>query len=41
VKDSFNSYPIDRLASAGAVAALDDEDWFAARATRSSTPAKA
>jgi histidinol-phosphate aminotransferase len=32
VKDSFNSYPIDRLASAGAVASLDDEDWF--RATR-------
>ncbi|KQW64447.1 histidinol-phosphate transaminase [Variovorax sp. Root411] len=32
VKDSFNSYPIDRLASAGAVAALEDEDWF--RSTR-------
>jgi histidinol-phosphate aminotransferase len=30
VKDSFNSYPIDRLASAGAVASLDDEDWFRA-----------
>jgi histidinol-phosphate aminotransferase len=28
VKDSFNSYPIDRLASAGAVASLDDEAWF-------------
>jgi len=28
VKNSFNSYPIDRLASAGAVAALDDEAWF-------------
>jgi len=28
VKDSFNSYPLDRLASAGAVAALEDEDWF-------------
>jgi histidinol-phosphate aminotransferase len=28
VKDSFNSYPIDRLASAGAVAALDDDAWF-------------
>jgi histidinol-phosphate aminotransferase len=32
VKDSFNSYPLDRLASAGAVAALEDEDWF--RSTR-------
>ncbi|MGJ7527844.1 histidinol-phosphate transaminase [Variovorax sp. GB1P17] len=30
VKDSFNSYPLDRLASAGAVAALDDEAWFKA-----------
>jgi len=29
VKNSFNSYPIDRLASAGAVAALEDEAWFA------------
>ncbi len=28
VKDSFNSYPLDRLASAGAVAALHDEAWF-------------
>lgn len=28
VKDSFNSYPLDRLASAGAVAALDDVEWF-------------
>jgi histidinol-phosphate aminotransferase len=28
VKNSFNSYPIDRLASAGAIAALDDEAWF-------------
>ena len=28
VKDSFNSYPLDRLATAGAVAALEDEDWF-------------
>lgn len=32
VKDSFNSYPLDRLATAGTVAALDDEDWF--RTTR-------
>ena len=30
VKDSFNSYPLDSLATAGAVAALDDEDWFTA-----------
>ena len=29
VKNSFNSYPIDRLASAGAVAALEDDAWFA------------
>lgn len=30
VKDSFNSYPIDRLASAGAIAALEDEMHFEA-----------
>ncbi len=29
VKNSFNSYPLDRLALAGAVAALEDEAWFA------------
>ncbi|MDB5829410.1 MAG: histidinol-phosphate aminotransferase [Variovorax sp.] len=28
VKDSFNSYPLDRLASAGAIAALEDERYF-------------
>jgi histidinol-phosphate aminotransferase len=28
VKDSFNSYPIDRLAEAGATAAIEDEAWF-------------
>ncbi|MGA8010417.1 MAG: histidinol-phosphate transaminase [Thiomonas sp.] len=28
VKDSFNSYPLDRLALAGAEAALDDADWL-------------
>jgi histidinol-phosphate aminotransferase len=28
VKDSFNSYPLDGLAIAGAVAAIDDEAWF-------------
>ena len=29
VKNSFNSYPIDRLAEAGATAAMDDEAYFA------------
>ncbi len=29
VKDSFNSYPIDRLAGAAAAAALADEAWLA------------
>ncbi|MCK1389982.1 histidinol-phosphate transaminase [Bradyrhizobium sp. 1] len=28
VKDSFNSYPLDCLAIAGAVAAIKDEAWF-------------
>lgn len=28
VKNSFNSYPLDRLAQAGAIAALQDEAWF-------------
>lgn len=28
VKNSFNSYPLDRLAVAGAVAALDDREYF-------------
>ncbi|HVL02592.1 MAG TPA: histidinol-phosphate transaminase, partial [Dongiaceae bacterium] len=28
VKDSFNSYPLDRFALKGAVAALEDEDYF-------------
>lgn len=28
VKDSFNSYPLDRLAQAGALAAYEDEDWL-------------
>jgi histidinol-phosphate aminotransferase len=28
VKNSFNSYPLDRLAQAGAVAALEDREWF-------------
>lgn len=30
VKNSFNSYPLDRLALAGAVASVEDEDWFTA-----------
>ncbi len=33
VKNSFNSYPLDRLAQAGAIAALQDEDWFARSCT--------
>lgn len=28
VKDSFNSYPLDRLAQAGASAAIEDRDYF-------------
>ncbi len=28
VKDSFNSYPLDRFAQAGAVAALEDQSYF-------------
>ena len=28
VKDSFNSYPLDRFAQAGAVAAMEDEAYF-------------
>jgi histidinol-phosphate aminotransferase len=28
VKDSFNSYPLDRLAEAGATAAIEDIKWF-------------
>ncbi|MFG5409169.1 histidinol-phosphate transaminase [Piscinibacter sakaiensis] len=34
VKDSFNSYPLDRVASAGAVAAMQDEAWFQATRAR-------
>ena len=30
VKNSFNSYPIDRLALVGAAAAMEDESWFEA-----------
>jgi histidinol-phosphate aminotransferase len=28
VKNSFNSYPVDRLAMAGAIAAIEDRDYF-------------
>lgn len=28
VKNSFNSYPLDKLAQVGAQAAFEDEDWF-------------
>lgn len=28
VKDSFNSYPLDRLAQVGALAAWGDDEWF-------------
>ena len=34
VKDSFNSYPLDRLALAGATAAIDDEAYFDAARKR-------
>ncbi|MBX3651621.1 MAG: histidinol-phosphate transaminase [Burkholderiales bacterium] len=30
VKDSFNSYPLDRFAQAGATAAMEDEEYFRA-----------
>lgn len=30
VKDSFNSYPIDKLAEVGAIAAMEDVDYFEA-----------
>jgi histidinol-phosphate aminotransferase len=30
VKDSFNSYPLDRFAQAGATAAMDDDAYFSA-----------
>jgi histidinol-phosphate aminotransferase len=28
IKDSFNSYPLDRLAQAAGLAALEDEEWL-------------
>ena len=36
-QDSFNSYPLDRLALVGASAAMDDEAWF--ETTRRRSPA--
>ena len=29
IKDSFNSYPLDRLAQVGAIAAIEDREWLA------------
>ncbi|MBO1358330.1 histidinol-phosphate transaminase [Acetobacter sacchari] len=34
VKDSFNSYPLDRLAQVGAQAAIEDENWFSESVAR-------
>ncbi len=34
VKDSFNSYPIDRFAEAGAIASFEDEAYFKETATK-------
>lgn len=34
VKDSFNSYPLGGLAQAGAIAAIEDEAWFAETRSR-------
>jgi histidinol-phosphate aminotransferase len=34
VKDSFNSYPLGRLAQTGAIASLEDEAWFQESRTR-------
>ncbi len=34
VKNSFNSYPLDRLAIAGGIGALEDESWFQRIRTR-------
>jgi histidinol-phosphate aminotransferase len=34
VKDSFNSYPLDRFALAGATASMQDEPWFKATCRR-------
>jgi histidinol-phosphate aminotransferase len=34
VKDSFNSYPIDRLAQVAAIAAYEDDAWFRANCAK-------
>lgn len=34
VKNSFNSYTVDRVAMAGAIAAIEDEAWFEANRAR-------
>ncbi len=34
VKNSFNSYTVDRVAMAGAIAAIDDEAWFQTNISR-------
>ncbi len=34
VKNSFNSYPLDRFAQAGAIAAMEDEEYFSAMCAR-------
>lgn len=34
VKDSFNSYPVDRLAQAGAIGAIRDKSYFQATVTK-------
>jgi histidinol-phosphate aminotransferase len=34
VKDSFNSYPVGRLAQTGAIASLQDDAWFQASRAR-------
>jgi len=34
VKDSFNSYPLDRLAQVAAIAAYEDDTWFRDNCTK-------
>ncbi|MBV1830556.1 histidinol-phosphate transaminase [Komagataeibacter sp. AV436] len=34
IKDSFNSYPLDRLAQVGAIAAIEDREWLANTSAR-------
>jgi histidinol-phosphate aminotransferase len=40
VKDSFNSYPLDRLAQAAGIAAVEDDDWFRETCTKVITSRK-